>query len=265
MSKPIRLRASSIAELLDCPMRWEQKHLLGKRLPSTPPAMIGTAVHGSTAAYDKSRMEGTGLSIDDAAQVAEDLINNPMEEVDWLGVKQSKAIEIAMRVHNAYCREISPSLKFTVVEHTFKPLSIQMPSGVVFEITGTCDRIAVDSVGRTGPADVKTGVAAVSADGQVIIGKHTPQLGAYTLLAEEEFGPMLLPASIIGLQTSSAARVGFGWVRGSREALIGTDTRPGILHYVEQYFVSGLFPPNPGSHLCSDRYCPYFEHCSFHG
>jgi len=36
MQKPIiPIRASSLAELFDCPARWEAKNLLGMRMPSS--------------------------------------------------------------------------------------------------------------------------------------------------------------------------------------------------------------------------------------
>jgi hypothetical protein len=252
-------------ELLDCPLRWKKKHLDGMRLPSTPPAMIGTAVHASTAAFDQSAIDGAGLTIDDTAGIAVDSLRNPDEEVDWMGVSAERAEETALRVHTRYCIEIAPEQNYTIVEHTLSPLQIEMENGIVFELTGTLDRIRQDDLGRSGVADVKTGAAAVSPDGQVVVGKHLPQLGEYELLAEQEFGPMDLPASIIGLHTGRQARVGFREVKGAKSALIGDGIQPGLLHYVAPYFKSGLFPPNPGSLMCSARYCPYYDNCNFHG
>lgn len=265
MNEPIRLRASSVAELLDCALRWKKKNLDGMRLPTSPPALIGTAVHASTAAFDQSRLDGTGLSINDTAGIAVESLQHPEEEVNWAGVSAGKAEETALRVHIAYCTEIAPTQDYTVVEHTLAPLQIAMENGVVFELTGTLDRVRRDLLGNTGVADVKTGVSAVGADGVVVVGKHLPQLGTYTLLAEQEFGPMTLPAGIIGLGTSSTARVGFREILGAKEALIGADMEPGILHYVAPYFKSGLFPPNPGSWLCSAKFCPFYSKCAFHG
>ena len=85
MTAPTRLRASSVADLLDCPLRWSKRNLEGMKLPSTPPALIGTAVHASTAVYDQSELHGDGLTIDDAAGAAVDAINNPREEMNWMG------------------------------------------------------------------------------------------------------------------------------------------------------------------------------------
>lgn len=264
MADPIRLRASSVSELLDCPLRWKKKNLDGLRLPSTPPAAIGSAVHLSTAVYDQGRIDGSGTTIDEAAGSAVDLLQNPNEEIDWQGMRQAKAADTAVRVHIAYCQEIAPHHNYVLVEHTLEPRRIDMGDGVIFELTGTLDRIREEN-GLRGVSDVKTGQAAVSPSGEVAVGKHLPQLGEYELLAEYEFGPMLLPSGIIGLHTGGASRVGFREVIGAKESLIGSENQPGLLHYVAQYFRSGLFPPNPGSFMCSERYCPYHKACRFHG
>lgn len=233
-------------------------------MASSPPAAIGTAVHASTAAFDRAVLEGNALSIDETAGVAVDSIMQPSEEVDWVGSKKEKAVETAIRVHQTYCIEIAPTQNYTQVETTMDSLLIDMGDGITFELTGTLDRIREEG-GLYGVADVKTGIRAVAADGAVIVNKHLPQLGEYVLLAEAKFGPMLLDPVIIGLHTGGQGRAGIGEIKGAKTALVGDGVRPGILHYISQYFKSGLFPPNPGSLLCSAKYCPYHQQCLYHG
>ena len=264
MTKPIRLRASSVADLLDCPLRWKKRNLDGMKLPNSPPALIGTAVHASTAVYDQSILDGDGLSIDDAAGAAVDCINNPEEEMDWTGTNTKKAIATALSVHVDYCIQIAPLANYIAVEATLDELLIEMPNGVVFSMTGTLDRVREEH-GMRGVADVKTGGRAVNMDGEVVVGKHVPQLGTYELLAEQKFGAMILPSQIIGLNTVGGGRVGTGEIVGAKTALLGNKDEPGILNYVSPYFKSGLFPPNPGSWLCSKRFCPHFSKCIYHG
>lgn len=225
---------------------------------------MGTAVHASTAAFDQGVIDGSGLTIDDTAGFAVDAIERPEEEVNWSGHRQEAAIETAIKVHTTYCTEIAPTQNYTQVEMTMGSLKIDMGDGIIFELTGTLDRIR-EVNGLQGVADVKTGVRAVSADGTVCVDKHLPQLGEYVLLAEAEFGPMELPPAIIGLHTGGSGRAGIGEIHGAKEALIGDESMPGILQYVAQYFKSGLFPPNPGSFLCSSKYCPFYKQCPYHG
>lgn len=260
-----RVRASSWAELLDCPLRWQKKHLEGLRTPSTPPAEIGTAVHASTAAFDQSRLEGGNLTANDTIDIALDSIRKPREEVDWRGASVEKAEETAIRVHLAYCKEVAPFEEYTLVEHTLAPFVIDMGRGVEIEITGTLDRIR--KVGdKYGVADVKTGGRAVASDGSVVVGKHAAQLACYTLLAEQELGLELeLNPSIIGLQTVGQAQAAIEPVKNTREAMIGTNGQAGLLDFAAMFFRTGLFPPNPGSWLCSKKFCPHYENCKFNG
>lgn len=251
--------------LMDCPLRWRKQHIEGLKLPSTPPAMIGTAVHASTAAYDISNRDDEGLSIDDTAGIAVDLITQPQEDVNWEGMNQGKAIETALQCHVSYCTEIAPTQLYREIEHTLRPLKIDMGDGLTITLTGTLDRIRVDHLGNQGVGDVKTGGRAVRADGTVVVGKHLPQLGEYELLAEQEFGPMTMPPVIIGLHTGGTGRAGIGEIHNAREALVGNDTEPGLLRHAANFFRSGLFPPNPGSMLCTEKYCPYFKNCIYHG
>ena len=41
MSDLVRLRASSLPELFDCPARWEAKHVKNMRLPTSAAAQLG--------------------------------------------------------------------------------------------------------------------------------------------------------------------------------------------------------------------------------
>ena len=68
----ITIRASSLGRLFDCPASWSATHIDGKRTPSNGKAMLGKAVHASTAVFDQSGIDGTGISIDEAAAAAVD-------------------------------------------------------------------------------------------------------------------------------------------------------------------------------------------------
>ena len=70
IKEPILIRASSLAGLFECPARWEAQNIRGLRTPSSGSARLGTAVHTSTALFDTSRMNGTGITPDEAAGVS---------------------------------------------------------------------------------------------------------------------------------------------------------------------------------------------------
>lgn len=263
-----RIRASSLAELHDCPARWASKYIDGRTLPSSGKAALGTAVHASTAAYDQSVIDGSGLSIDDAAAAAVDAIWHPKYDVDWGEDSPKKIEEVALSLHIRYCKEVAPNIQYAVVEETADDLIIE---DLGLRLTGTIDRIYKDEVGQLGIADIKTGKVAVGEDGTVATAEHTYQLGAYELLAQHTTGrPIEAPAKIIGMSTTNAKpktekpkRIGIGEITGAREVLLGTEEEPGILFYAAKIIHSGLFYGNPKSMMCHKKYCPNFGSCRF--
>jgi hypothetical protein len=273
------IRASSWWELFDCPLRWAMKNIEGLWLPATAPARIGTAVHRSTAVFDESRVDGTDyVSIDDAADVAVETIRKPDEEVDWQGMNENKAIEIAVGCHTKYCSEIGADMEYAAVEQTLDELTIDVPldneRSVEITLTGTLDRVrreAEEYMQETeagevpvfregyGICDVKTGARAVSSNPS----RHKAQLGVYELLASQAGYEIDLPAQILALQTSSNYDAAVHEVAGAREMLLGTPEDPGLLTFAADMIEREQFFGNASSILCNEKYCPHFNNCKF--
>lgn len=258
------IRASALSDFLDCPARAEAKHLLGKRTPTTGAAQIGTAVHASTAVYDRSAMTGQGVTADEAAGAAVDAIYQPGTDVQWdEDYGRDDAARTAVALHARYCKEIAPRQDYAAVEVTCERLEIE---DLGIALTGTTDRVRKLSDGF-GISDLKTGKTAVGSDGTVPTKGHAFQLGVYELLAERASGlPITGPAQIIGMQTGKtdkAHRVGLASVEGAREVLVGEDDSPGVLEVVARMIQSGLFHGNPRSMLCGEKYCPIYNACKF--
>lgn len=263
------IRASSFGGLFDCAYRWEGTHLLGMRMPGSPRALIGTGIHGGTAAFDKARVEGSPIRLDDAAGVAIDTI---AERIAAEGVKWSsdepdrREVErIALRLTATYCADISPRYEFTSVELTTSPLDIDCGGGVTVRLTGTLDR-ARTVAGLRGPriADVKSGKKAVSAAGVANTKLHKPQLGTYQLLYEHTTGEKVDDTvEVIGLNTAGNLQTGTAQTRGAKDLLLGSDDHQGYIDMAAQMFRTGLFPPNPQSFLCSKKYCARYTTCPY--
>jgi len=262
------LRASSIAELLDCPLRWYARHILGKRIPASAPAVIGTAVHRSTAAHDLEKMRGTELAPEQTVEVAYDYIAHPEQEIQWGETTQATARKVAARVHRDYVHQIAPTRTYLAVEMPLSALTIDIGEGISIRLTGTVDRLRTTTGDAIGIADYKTGRTAIATTGKVRIGTHLGQLGVYDLLAEHTVGSaMTLAPEIVGMTTAASTRnqrVATRAAPQARAALVGNDQQPGYLQFVRQYFQSGLFPPNPSSNLCSATWCPHFAECPYH-
>lgn len=263
MSTSVSIRASSLSELFDCPARWEAKHINKKRLPSSGRAQLGKAVHASTALFDNSTLQGLGLTVDETAAAAVDLIHNPGEPVLWEDESPNSIEAIALSLHSKYCNEIAPQQEYQAVEVKCESLHI---SDLKITLTGTTDRIVKTDDGF-GIADIKTGRAVVSPEGIVQTKGHSYQIGIYELLAEHASSlPIDAPAQIIGLttaKTTDCQRVGIGEIVGARDVLVGTEETPGVLETASTLIHSGVFYGNPKSLMCGPLYCPIYLTCNY--
>lgn len=263
MKQSIIVRASSLGRLFDCPASWAATHIDGKRTPSTGKAMLGKAVHASTAVFDQSGIDGTGISIDEAAAAAVDTIHRPDEDVEWEDDTPQDAVKIALSLHTKYCQTIAPQQNYKAVEIQCDRLEIS-DLGII--LTGTADRVRETDAGL-GICDLKTGKAAVGSDGAVKTAGHAYQMGVYELLAEHASGaPITGAAQIIGMNTAktpASQRVGTGEIAGARDVLLGDGESPGILEHAARIIHSGSFWGNPKSMMCHARYCAAYPTCKF--
>lgn len=263
----MKVRASSWASLFDCAHKWEGVHLLGMCIPSTPRAQLGRAIHASTAVYDQSRIDHSGITPSDAAGALVDELNNTDEDVQWDDdLNYRSAEKIGLTLHTDYCTNFSPKYEFVAVELTAKPLEIDCGDGVIIQITGTLDRSRIrrDHGGKIGISDLKSGAMAVQKGAAKTKG-HAAQIGTYELLTEHTMGqPVEAPGEIIGLKTKGKLEIATGEIVGARDRLVGTDSDDGLIAYAAEMFRSGMFPPNPQSLTCSEKYCPRWHKCKFH-
>jgi len=261
----VTVRASALSDFLDCPARAEAKHLLGKRCPQGAAALLGTAIHRSTAVFDESTLSGTGIKIGEAAAAAVDAIQKPDDDVAYGEDETPQGLEdIAVALHHRYCTEIAPTQEYVAVEVTCERLEI---TDIGLALTGTTDRVR-KVADRNGIADLKSGKTAVRADGHVETKGHRYQIGVYELLAERASGlPISEGGQIIGLQTGKTERgqrvAVSDPIRGARDVLIGDQESPGVLEMVARMIHSGSFPGNPRSMLCGAKYCPIYGTCKF--
>lgn len=261
-----RVRASSWASLFDCGFRWEGIHLLN--LPNIVGlrAALGTAIHAGTAAYDQSRIDKSGLTVDDAAGVLIDKLHDPENEFDQNkdDLTMPEAEYIGIGLLSKYCKQISPRYDFAAVEMETESLEIDCGDGVIVQLTGTMDRARVcRKTEGIGIADVKSGSAAVS-NGVAKTRGHGPQLGTYEILFEHTTGQRVTAdAEIIGLQTNWKLAIGTGTVSNAKAMMLGTEDQPGLIEFAARMFRSGDFYPNSKSLLCSARYCPRHSTCPF--
>ncbi|TDV39563.1 PD-(D/E)XK nuclease superfamily protein [Paraburkholderia caballeronis] len=261
------VRASSWGALFDCAYRWEGIHLLKMRNVVGLRAALGTAIHAGTAVYDQSRLDGIGLTVDDAAGAFVDKLRDPANEFDPErdDLSMSDAERIGLSLTTKYCLEIAPRYEFVAVEMETKPLDIDCGGGVIVRLTGTMDRARVRrSALGVGIADLKSGSSAVQ-KGMAVTKGHGPQIGTYEMLYEHTTGDTIGDkAEIIGLKTKGTPEVATAPIANAKRAMLGEDGEPGLIEFAADMFRSGRFYPNPKSLLCDRKYCPRHGTCKFH-
>ena len=264
----LTVRASAWGSLFDCAHRFEGEQLLGMRKPKGLRTQLGTALHASTATFDKGRLPGASpVTVDEAAGIFIDTLKHPEDEVDYSqdDLTLRDAERIGSVLHRDYCFDISPRFRFKSVEQKLEPVDIDCGSGTYVRLTGTMDRARVAET-AAGPVipDIKSGSRVIAANGTVQIKGRSAQLGTYQLMHEREHGTPTAGAQVIGLQTTDKARVGASPVFDAKRVMIGSDHTPGLIEIAAMMFRSGLFPPNPSSVLCSERYCARWHSCIYH-
>lgn len=264
----IKVRASSWGALFDCAYKWEWETLLGHRKPVGIRAVLGTALHASTAVFDRAAIDHEPVRIDDAAGVFIAKLQTPDYDVDYSAddLTENEAETIGLELHRQYCKEISPRMHYTDVETVLKPFDIDCGGGVIVTLTGSLDRARV----AQGPQqakpvipDLKSG-RAVIAKGVAKTKGRAAQLGTYQLLYEHTRKVETGGAQVIALSATSKPAVAVSPVFDARKVMVGTISEKGLIEYAAEMFRAGLFPPNPQSMLCSKKYCARWDSCSFH-
>ena len=267
MNNIITIRASSLADLFDCPKRWYTRNILKKSTPASSRARLGTSIHAGTEIYDLAKLQGEPISADEAAgAVIETLYATDDEEIDWGDESPQRLENIALALHTKYCVEIGSKTDYKAVEVRCNPVTFE---DIGIRLTGSVDRIYQTEDGELGIADIKTGATAVSADGTVKTGQHIAQLGVYNMLAELTLREEITgEAKIIGLNTGktpAAQRVGVGSIPNPKNILLGDDENKGFLEQAASIVQSGVFYANPKSMLCNPKFCPAHPTCKYRG
>jgi hypothetical protein len=261
MNDNITIRASAMGGLFDCAYRFEGTQIMGMYDLAGLAAHLGSAVHAGTAVYDQSRIDGAGITPNDAAGAVVDYLHDPEREYkrDSDDAPMAKVEAIALTCHAKYCTDISPHYTFLSVEKKLEPFTIDVPKeGVSVTLTGRLDRQRVRAATNgIGISDVKTGRTAANMHGQAMIKGRGLQLGVYELLAEYSHGQDITePAEVIGLQTAGKCHTGVSQIETPRRQILGNEDSPSLIEIAANMLKTGLFPPNPSSILCGPRYCP---------
>ena len=250
----IKIRASSWPTLFDCALRWYYDNIVGLRMPSSTGARLGTAIHAGCAAADR------GTDTFEAAESAVRVFQNPDEECAPITYSEQRMAERAASACVQSYVSTFGARKFSHIEVEVSECVVETEHGS-YMITGHVDRI---ENGQT--KDIKTGVSRV-VNGKVKVNADHLQMGIYAIMAKAETGANISnDVTIIGASTRT-----YEWaehtIYDAVQIMIGESDDDGMLNFAGKMLKHGLFPPNPKSMLCSEKYCAAFaaKRCKYHG
>ena len=251
------LSPSSVEALLRCPRRWflEKRARAGR--PPGSAAAVGSVVHAVADAL------ATGQVAPDLASVA------PLVDRIWAGIPfparyqalaERARVDEMLRCLTDWHRTSGRRPAGSEVGFT---MELDTPTGIV-RITGSIDRIDLDSEGRLHLVDFKTGRTAAT---QAATDEHA-QLGIYQLAVREGAAP--LPSDAAGATASGAELVhladrfadGRAKVRVQRAlAAEGPTWVHDLIDEATALATGPEYPARPGSQCAT---CPFRPQCPAH-
>lgn len=269
------VRPSSLTSYLDCPRRWAARHLrdevvtAGYELNTSPPtsagALVGSGVHAG-AAWTLEQMRAAGSAGPEADAVEQAILGFrdrlTIEGADWDETtdRPNTAEAQITRMVKVYRRQVAPGIE---------PIEIEQRAEASFApgwiVSGQLDTLARNAAAAAGPdagqtiRDLKTGRKRANG----------VQYGTYSMIFEahgylpttiiEDFIPRVRlskeqpDAEPVALDLATARQDAWETLHAVRR---DTDEFVRRVADPNAEAPTGAFRPNPGSSLCSARWCP---------
>lgn len=267
MIEEITVRCSSLSDYQDCPRRFAGRHLkdmiaaAGYEVRTMGPAhvgaAIGTGVHAAAERTVSHMLAGEGLGTDaEAEEAAVEAFRDraAIEGCAWDDITSSvdTAHKQLRRMSRTWRRHIAPAIQPIAVESRLEAV---MPGGLVLSgqpdiIDGRTIRDLKTASRGTWPLVQMGGYAMLGQAHGFTIERLVQDRVPRTPLAKEQPPPETLPLDV------ATARM------DAHEALQGImrDTAEFQRRAADPRGLPppGAFRPNPGSQLCSARWCPAF-------
>ncbi len=256
--KQITIRPSSVHGAFECYYKWAQVHLLGVRSFSGFSALRGTGVHGGAehiwTESQKAGQKTFNLSAakDAAAQAVEDKYSN--EEVRFEGFESvDGAKDDAVAGVDVYAKEIVPNVEIPLYVEKYYEAEVD---DNIF-IKGTSDAIQNDGTIR----DIKTSTRKKTGS------EYVEQLSIYARLTEVNEGLPIQPKAIIenivfGKNDIKAHLLDVNIdVVGTKRKIDDIIKRVKWFNENKIADMEMIFPANPNSFFCDERYCLVYNEC----
>lgn len=281
----ISIRASSLGDSLDCPMRWYQRYV-GRDVIDTPvnvKATAGTAVHGGAEAFWRTIMErGEIIHIDDMKRATFEKLTSRLED-DGVSIddvlfdsKQMhdidslvERLEVATEEYYNGVVPLAQTVYGTPVAVEEEVGILVSDSPVINAITGSIDLLFEDRM-----VDIK------STSKNIVIYEEDPrntkatqwlhQLSAYSMLAKAFYGGSLkedfsfsIHLLLLGKRNVEFLPMDVGVEDEMALSVIrNLSGKLEILYNNPELSADVMFNRNYQSNMCSPKFCGHYDYCA---
>jgi len=246
--EPLRLTASALTALGDCPARWFLEREAGGERASTQSQGFGNVVHALADRVSRGEVGGSG----DHDAVVEELmalVDQVWEEIPfrtpWSSSRERQEARSALSRFLAWHRR--PDARTVLATEQEVRASVTLPDGSEVSLHGYADRLEIDDEGRVVVIDLKT-TKYPPLEGEIAT---NPQLGLYQLAVEQGALDHLLdgPGQPGGAELWQLRKDTRGLLKVQRQEAL----EPGVERPIEQQLTeaaeiirSEVFPTRPG-------------------
>jgi len=251
------LSPSSVRLYISCPEKWRRRYIAREYEPASAAMILGSSVGAAEAQADHVQIDTGERPPSDAvvdlfSDEWEDRIGR--EEIDWRSDKPGPIKDVGIAVVRAYDKTIAPDLKPVSVEREF---SLQL-EGVDWTYTGFLDLEEEDG----GVVDRKVKGQRLSkpdADADI-------QPTSYLLARRAEGNPAPEFRFHVGVKTKTPYAEIVPTTRTNVQLDAFVDRLYAVSAEINWRMETGIWAGAvPGSWVCSERYCGYWNSCSMGG
>jgi superfamily I DNA/RNA helicase/RecB family exonuclease len=180
--EPLRLTASALTSLGECPARWFLEREAGGERASTQSQGFGNVVHALADRISRNELGGAG----DVDEVVEELmvhVDQVWHEIPfrtpWSSAREREEAREALRRFLTW--HTRPDARTVLSTEEEVSASVTLPDGSQVALHGYADRLEIDDQGRVVVIDLKT-TKYPPLEGEIAT---NPQLGLYQLAVEQ--------------------------------------------------------------------------------
>ncbi len=171
--EPVRLTASALTSLEQCPARWFLEREAGGASEATQAQGFGNVLHELADRISRGDLPADAAAVDDLMTEVDAVWGQVPFRTPWSAAREREEVRHALTRFIAWHNRPG-ARKVLATEQPFEA-EVALPGGEVVRLHGFADRLELDAQGRVVVVDLKTGKYAATD-----LARH-PQLGLYQL------------------------------------------------------------------------------------